>query len=172
MCAALLLLHTCQKNPGLLFSRLKLYTELYNQIKEHPEILEFHKPPFSIARYLAEHNSLPEPVFDDCPGAKYEWAFDYTGEIYACTATVGKSGEELGTFYPAVKKYEDKITCWEDRDITTIPECRICPARLVCGGGCAALAKNKTGTHLSGDCRPVAETLELGIGLYLSLIHI
>jgi uncharacterized protein len=159
-------LHTCQQNAGILFSRLEMHKELYLLIRHYPEILEFHKPSFSIAKYLAENSLLPEPIFDDCPGAKYEWAFDYKGNIYACTATVGKSGEELGTFYPEVKEYEDKISCWEDRDITTIPGCRECAVQLICGGGCASLAKNKNGDHMSGDCRPVTELLELGMGLY------
>ncbi|MBN2442844.1 MAG: radical SAM protein [Spirochaetales bacterium] len=159
-------LHSCQRNPEILLSRLELHRELYDLIKKNPEILDFHKPSFSIAKHLFENGTLPQPIFDDCPGAKYEWAFDFRGNIYACTATVGKSGEELGTFFPEVKKYDDKIACWEDRDITTIPGCGDCPSQLLCGGGCASLAKNKNGSHLSKDCRPFTELLELGIGLY------
>ena len=121
-------LHSCQRNSEILLSRLALHKELYLLIKKHPEILEFHKPSFSIAKHLSENGTLPQPIFDDCPGAKYEWAFDYRGNIYACTATVGKSGEELGAFYPEVKKFEDKIAYWEDRDITTIPGCNECSA--------------------------------------------
>ena len=71
-------------------------------IRQHPAILQFHKPAYSVSKFLFENGELPDPLFDSCPGCKTEWAFDYTGRIYSCTATVGKPGEELGTFYPEV----------------------------------------------------------------------
>ncbi len=111
---------------------------------------------------------MPDPLFDACPGTKTEWAFDYTGSIYACTATVGKKGEELGKFYPEIRMDEEKLEEWEDRDILSIDECKTCPVQLACGGGCAAIAKNKHGQHNSPDCRPVTELLEMGIGLYFN----
>ncbi len=109
---------------------------------------------------------MPEPLFDACTGTKTEWAFDYTGNFYACTATVGKEGESLGTFYPEVKQFTDAIEEWGDRDILSIPKCRDCNLALICGGGCASMAKNYNGTLNSHDCRPVTELLELGIGHY------
>lgn len=102
------------------------------------------------------------------PGTKTEWAFDYTGRIYPCTATVGKDGEEVGTFYPAVTKKEDVINQWESRDVTAIPECAGCNLRLLCGGGCGAVAKNRTGRLHASDCRPVQPLLEMGISLYFN----
>ncbi|MCU0407791.1 MAG: radical SAM protein, partial [Bacteroidales bacterium] len=93
-------LHHCQSAPGVLFDRLSLYEAIYELIKLHPHITEFHKPAYSVARFLSENGELPDPLFDSCPACKTEWAFDYTGRIYSCTATVGKAGEELGTFFP------------------------------------------------------------------------
>ena len=159
-------LHTCQKKENILFSRLGMYEELYDMIKKHPEIIEFHKPAFSVAKYLSDSGELPLPLYDSCPGCRNEWAFDYRGNIYSCTATVGKAGEELGTFYPSVTKKDEIIAEWENRDVTSIPECRDCSMQLACGGGCASVAKNRTGKLCSPDCRPVKELLELGISLY------
>ena len=159
-------LHTCQKKENILFSRLEMYEELYDMIKKHPEIIEFHKPAFSVAKYLSDSGELPLPLYDSCPGCRNEWAFDYRGNIYSCTATVGKAGEELGTFYPSVTKKDEIIAEWENRDVTSIPECRDCSMQLACGGGCASVAKNRTGKLCSPDCRPVKELLELGISLY------
>ena len=159
-------LHTCQKGESSLFTRLEMYEELYSLIKEYPEILEFNKPAFSIARFLSDRGELPTPLFDSCPGCKNEWAFDYKGNIYSCTATVGKEGEELGTFYPEATAKKDIIAEWENRDVTSIPECRDCSLQLACGGGCGSVAKNRTGSLNTGDCRPVKELLELGISLY------
>jgi uncharacterized protein len=159
-------LHHCQTNQGKLFDRLGLYEEIYHLAREHPEFLEFHRPAFSISRFLFDTGELPEPLFDSCPGTKTEWAFDYTGHIYSCTATVGKPDEALGTFYPEVALDAGKVESWEERDVASIEQCRSCALQLACGGGCASVAKNASGSIHAPDCRPVKELLELGISLY------
>ena len=161
-------LHECQANQQRLYSRLDLYKDLYRLLQEYPHIQEFHKPSFSISKFLFENGEMPEPLFDACTGTKTEWAFDFTGNIYACTATVGKDGESLGTFYPENKLYQEEIEQWEERDILSIPKCRDCNLSLICGGGCASMAKNYNGKLNSHDCRPVTELLELGISHYFS----
>jgi uncharacterized protein len=159
-------LHHCQSAPDKLFSRISLYESLYELIKQNPNILEFHKPAFSLSKFLSESGSLPDPLFDSCPACKTEWAFDYTGHIYSCTATVGKTVEALGTFYPEVKLNNEIVKQWQRRDVFTIPECKACNLQLACGGGCGAVAKNKTGNICSTDCRPVKELLEIGFAAY------
>lgn len=159
-------LHHCQQGNERLFSRISLYESIYQQIKDHPHILEFHKPAFSVAKFLAENGELPEPLFDACPACKTEWAFDYTGQIYSCTATVGKNGESLGTFYPAVSLNESAVRAWENRDVTAIEACRSCELQLACGGGCGSVAKNNNGNLCTTDCRPMKGLLELGLAAY------
>lgn len=159
-------LHHCQTNQTKLFSRIEMYQDIYDLVLEHPEILEFHKPAFSISKFIFENGEMPQPLFDSCSGAKTEWAFDYTGRIYSCTATVGSVGDELGTFYPKVELNEELVEEWEDRDVISIEACNNCPVQLACGGGCAAIAKSRTGKLHTPDCRPVKGLLELGIGLY------
>ncbi len=160
-------LHYCQSGHGKLYSRLEFYETIYDLIQKYPEILEFHKPAFSITKYLFENGELPSPLFDACSGCKTEWAFDYTGNIFACTATVGKPGASLGTFYPEISLLKDKVTEWEERDITAIKECKECSMQLACGGGCAAVAFNRTGELHSPDCRPIKELIGMGISSYL-----
>lgn len=158
-------LHHCQSQRQKLYSRIELYQDLYGLIKENPHILEFHKPAFSVSKFLFENGELPEPLFDSCPACKTEWAFDYSGKIYPCTATVGKKDEELGTYYPSYSM-NNKPDEWEDRDVTAINECKSCNLQLACGGGCGSVAKNNTGNICSPDCRPVKELMEMGISLY------
>ena len=160
-------LHHCQSDPELLFNRVSLYEKIYELVKSHPYIQEFYKPSYSIAKFLSENGELPDPLFDSCPACKTEWAFDYSGHIYSCTATVGKAEESLGTFYPSVTRKEDIIETWQERDVTIIPECRNCSVQLACGGGCGSVAKNRTGTVCSSDCRPARELLELGFSAYI-----
>ena len=159
-------LHHCQATSEKLFSRISLYETIYNQVKEHPYILEFYKPAYSISKFLADNGSLPDPLFDACPACKTEWAFDYTGQIFSCTATVGKPGESLGTFYPEVSRKDEIIAIWENRDVTAIAECFTCSMQLACGGGCGSVAKNRTGNVWATDCRPVKELMELGFSAY------
>ncbi|MBK7133549.1 MAG: radical SAM protein [Bacteroidales bacterium] len=160
-------LHHCQSSPDMLFDRVSLYESIYELTKKHPQIVEFYKPAYSVAKFLSENGELPDPLFDACPACKTEWAFDYTGQIYSCTATVGKSDESLGTFYPVVSRKSDLIDQWERRDVTAIPECKECSVQLACGGGCGSVAKNRTGKICSTDCRPVKELLELGFSAYI-----
>ena len=161
-------LHHCQSAASKLYSRIEMYQELYSLIKQHPHILTFYKPAYSISKFLSENGELPDPLFDSCPACKTEWAFDYTGHIFPCTATVGKKDESLGTFYPEIKLNSQAVEPWEERDVTAIPECKTCSMQLACGGGCGSVAKNKNGSVCSPDCRPVKELLELGFGAYLT----
>lgn len=161
-------LHHCQSTPDQLFTRLSLFRKIFDLTEIYPHILEFYKPSYSVSKYLAEHGELPDPLFDACPACKSEWAFDYTGRIYSCTATVGKEEEALGTFYPEVTKNEEMIFQWASRDVTSIEECRNCSVQLACGGGCGSVAKNRNGSVLSPDCRPVKELLEIGFKAYFS----
>jgi uncharacterized protein len=159
-------LHHCQSASSRLYSRIEMYRDIYNLLKEYPFIAEFHKPAFSVSKFLFEEGKLPEPLFDACPGTKTEWAFDFTGKIYSCTATVGKAGEELGTFYPTQKLDEEKILEWQNRDVLSIEKCNTCNLQLACGGGCGSVAKNASGKINSPDCRPIKELLELGMAHY------
>ena len=162
-------LHHCQSAPDKLFSRITLYEKIYQLTRNYPHILEFYRPAYSVSKFLAENGSLPDPLFDACPACKTEWAFDYTGSVYSCTAIVGKAGEKLGTFYPEKSLKKDMVKEWQNRDVYSIPECRECNLQLACGGGCGSVAKNLTGTVKAPDCRPVKELLELGFSEYFEL---
>ena len=159
-------LHGCQSGNSYLYTRVEFYEKLYKMVLEHPEITEFHEPSFSLSRFLFKNSELPDPLFDSCPACKTEWAFDYTGRIYSCTATVGKIDESLGTFYPSIEKNLGLIDMWKKRDVTSIPECSGCGLQLTCGGGCGMVAKNRKGKILSGDCKPEKETIGMGLSLY------
>ncbi len=164
-------LHHCHSGHDKLYSRLSMYSDLYDLLDRHPEILKFHRPAYSISRFLKDSGHLPDPLFDACPACKGEWAFDYRGHIYSCTATVGKPGEELGQFYPAVSLDHEKIKTWQQRDVHSIKECLHCNLQLACGGGCGAMAKNARGSVLKPDCRPVQELIGLGIAHYFNQNH-
>jgi len=161
-------LHHCQSANDKLFSRISLFERISELVRQHPHILKFYKPAYSVSKFLFENGELPDPLFDSCPACKTEWAFDYTGQIYPCTATVGKARESIGTFYPVINRNSELIDEWETRDVTSSPECKECSVQLACGGGCGSVAKNKSGKICSTDCRPVKELLEIGFSAYFN----
>jgi radical SAM protein with 4Fe4S-binding SPASM domain len=67
---------------------------------------------------------------------------------------------------PNIERGEDAIARWRDRNVFSIPACQSCPVASVCGGGCGAVAANRTGTVAAPDCRPVRELLGLGARYY------
>jgi uncharacterized protein len=159
-------LHDCQPGREKLYTRAQFHREIYKLMQEHPEIEEFHRPAFSFAKFLFDSGSLPDPLFDACPACKSEWAFDYTGRIYPCTATVGKQDEELGTFFPDVRLDSEKAAEWQSRDVASIEACSECAFAPLCGGGCGSVAKNRAGTIHAPDCRPEAELAGMGLSHY------
>lgn len=159
-------LHRCSSYPQDRFSHIELFEYLYGFIEKSPQFLKFHQPAFAVSKFWSDNGKLPDALFNACPGCKSEWAFDYTGSIYSCAATAGKSEERLGTFYPEVTLENDKVSIWKERDIMKNKQCSGCNLNLVCGGGCATVAKNKTGTLYGCDCRPVKELISLGMSTY------
>lgn len=159
-------LHHCQADRARIYTRLSLYQDLAKLIEEDPAILRFHRPAYSVSKFLFEKGALPDPLFDACPACKTEWACDFTGAIYPCTANVGKAGEAVGTFYPQRRLDQAAVEAWQERDVAGIEQCRGCALQLACGGGCGAVAKNREGRVDRPDCRPVKELLSIGCALY------
>jgi uncharacterized protein len=151
-----------RQDRGALFDRVELWAEYLRLAEVHPVLRRFHRPRFHGIGHLAEAGELPAPNFDACPAAKTEWAFGPDGSIYGCTATVGHPAHRLGRYYPAEERDEVAIARWSGRSTLTVPGCQGCALAPVCGGGCAAVAWNRTGTPMETDCRPVRELYGLG----------
>jgi uncharacterized protein len=151
-----------RQDRGALFDRVELWAEYLRLSEEHPVLRRFHRPRFHGIGHLAETGELPAPNFDACPAAKTEWAFGPDGSVYGCTATVGHPAHRLGSFFPVETRDEAAIARWSGRSTLTVPGCTGCALAPVCGGGCAAVAWNRTGTPLETDCRPVRELYGLG----------
>ncbi|GAV22423.1 radical SAM/SPASM domain-containing protein [Carboxydothermus pertinax] len=159
-------LFECQDESQSLFDRLSLWAEYAKLSKEYPILQKFHLPEFKGVKYLVDNGEMPFPTYDNCPALKKEWAFDYQGKIYGCTANVGRDEFMVGTFYPEVKLWEEKIKPWQQRSILTIPKCRDCEVALLCGGGCGTVAYNREKTVFAPDCRPLRELWEIGVNYY------
>jgi uncharacterized protein len=149
-----------------LFDRVELWSSYLALAEEHPSLRRFHQPRLHGLRHLAETGEFPVANFDGCPATKKEWAFGPDGGVYGCTATVGHVRHRLGSYAPTVTRDEQAIEAWRTRNVFSIPECASCAEAPVCGGGCGALAFQRTGAIASPDCRPVKQLLGLGARFY------
>lgn len=105
------------------------------------------------------------PIFAACPGAKIEYALDAYGNLYPCSASMGKEEFQIGRYYPKVELNE-KIDKWRNRNIFSNPECTNCKVSLYCGGGCPIEAFLEKGLFERPSCRPVLATLKLGFDYF------
>lgn len=149
--------------PEELFTLDQMVEAYTSKMLEYPLLKKMHFPSFFGITQMIENGEMYLPSFDTCPGAKSEYVFDATGNIYSCTASCGRDGYAIGTYYPSMKFDNAKMKQWKDRSILTIPECRECEVGVVCGGGCAVIAKEKNGSVLSPNCKPVKEIMDIGI---------
>jgi uncharacterized protein len=153
-----------------LFTMDQMIFEYMKMMKEHPVLKKLHIPSFFGITQLIENKEMYLPNFDSCPAAKSEYVFDGTGKIYGCTASCGRDGYDIGTYYPEVKFYEDKAAEWRKRSILEIEDCLKCNVGVVCGGGCGMISKEKNGTALSPNCKPVKEIMDIGINYYKDML--
>ena len=155
-----------RQDQGALFDRLELWAEYVALCEAHPALRRFHAPRFHGIGHLAATGELPPPNFDACPATKTEWAFSPDGGVYGCTATVGHPSHRLGSFFPEVSRDEAAVAQWSGRTTLSIPACQGCALAPVCGGGCGAVAWDRTGSAMRADCRPVRELYGLGARFY------
>jgi len=81
-----------------------------------------------------------QPIYSFCKANHGDFAaFDPYGDIYSCLVSIGEKNLAVGTYYPVVELKENSLYT---RNIDSIPECSECIYSLLCGGGCAMLAKS------------------------------
>jgi radical SAM protein with 4Fe4S-binding SPASM domain len=164
-------LFECYEMPEHLFTQVEMWSHVAKLMKEFPVLEKFHKPDFMGIRYLMETGEMYIPSFDTCPAGKTEWVFDLYGDIYGCTASCGREDLKLGTYWPEIKKNDEVIQTWKDRNVTNIDKCKECKFDVICGGGCGVIAANKNnGEILSHDCRPIQGIYDVGMNFYAEKI--
>lgn len=159
-------LFECYATPQHLLGHAEHWAMFMELAQKHSILKKFHTPEFKGINHLIQTGELYLPTYDTCPACKTEWVFDLYGDIYGCTASAGQDEYKLGTFFPEYQINENEVKEWQERSVLTIPECKDCEVSLICGGGCGAIAKNRTGRVQGPDCRPIKELLTLGLVYY------
>ncbi len=139
------------------------YTEL---MLLNPVLRKLHIPNYFGVKKMVDSGEMYVPSFDTCPAGKSEFVFDASGNIFGCTASCGREGYELGSYFPVLKFNEQVLKDWQTRNILNIAECVDCSVGVVCGGGCGVIAKDRNGEIHSPNCKPIKEVMDIGINYY------
>lgn len=159
-------LFECYATPDHLLGHAEHWAYFIQLAEKHPLLKKLHSPEFKGIHHLVQTGELYLPSYDTCPACKTEWVYDLYGDIYGCTATTGQDAFKLGTFYPEYQINKCEVIEWQERNVLTIPECKTCEVSLICGGGCGAISKDRTGRVKGPDCHPIKEILTLGLQYY------
>ncbi|HCL58157.1 MAG TPA: radical SAM/SPASM domain-containing protein [Spirochaetia bacterium] len=158
------------QRPKDLFSLDEMYREYTDLMVKNPILAKLHTPSYFGITQIVKEREMYLPSFDTCPAGKSEFVFDYSGNIYGCTASCGREGYEIGQFYPELVWNEKALLEWKTRSILTIEECKDCPVGVVCGGGCGVIANDENGKVQSPNCKPVKEVMDIGIRYFKDLL--
>jgi len=86
-----------------------------------------------------------------CGAGTSHIAFDVHGNYFACDEMVGRNEFRIGNIYEddnlasALSRSTVSETL-KNRTVQSIPKCRRCPIKFICGGGCASRIHAKFGT--------------------------
>lgn len=149
-----------------LLSLDEMYKEYTDLMLINPILKKLHMPNFFGVKKMVDSGEMYVPSFDTCPAGKSEFVFDASGNIFGCTASCGREGYELGTYFPDLKFDELALKDWKTRNILNISECVDCSVGVVCGGGCGVIAKDRNGKVHSANCKPIKEVMDIGINYY------
>jgi uncharacterized protein len=89
-----------------------------------------------------------------CGAQTKMYVFDRVGDIYACWERTGNPAMRIGRIDEegGILVNDRNHAAWRGRSITSNETCVRCAYATFCGGGCAAIAEEKTGDSLSPYC--------------------
>ncbi len=152
--------------PADLYSLDEMVKEYVKLAAVFSILKKLHVPSFFGITQLVTRGEMYMPSFDTCPAGKSEFVFDASGRIFGCTASCGREGYELGTFYPQVSWEKSQLQQWQERNILAIEQCETCSVGVVCGGGCGVISKDRTGSIMAPNCKPIKAIMQEGVSYY------
>lgn len=112
-----------------------------------------------------QRGELPPPRISYCIANYGRFGFDAEGHVYACGNAAGKRKYAIGTFYPELTVYEDRVGMWRKRRFIAKSKCQECKIALLCGGGCTLQSFLKHDGKKS-FCPEILENLKMALTYY------
>lgn len=124
---------------------------------DNPEVARVSTQDYTIAGALRTllRGGDPLSAFSTayCGAQTSMYVFDPVGDIYACWERTGDKTLRAGMLdSDGVVLMNSTLKRWRGRNTTTNETCAKCSYASFCGGGCAAVAEEKTGDLLSPFC--------------------
>lgn len=118
----------------------KVFTRVDGGMRDEVrKVLIEQKPPALKTAYCGAHGSM--------------YIFDSFGDIYACWDKTGDRNLRIGTVNDDSTVTLNGVgAMWRSRSVVSNPTCQRCRYAVHCGGGCAVLAENASGTIFSNFC--------------------
>ncbi len=92
------------------------------------------------------------PLYCACNAEMNNRFYDGNGLIYSCALVLGNPKGAVGTYYPKLKY---KTNGYLYRNIETLPQCKACIYKFLCGGGCANAVMDEQGNCLYSNCKQI-----------------
>ena len=122
---------------------------------------------FEWINILFDQLDNPYKLANHCMAGKTHAVLDTSNNWYSCHFYTGQKEFQLGTAETGI---HDGYKAQYAAQHIAKPKCSSCPVRFVCGGGCFATHKTKTGDMLSPDktyCFRQIEFYKIGMEFYL-----
>lgn len=89
-----------------------------------------------------------------CAAHSRMYLFDALADIYACWEKTGDKNIRIGSInkYTGLSLNKKEENRWRSRTVASNQVCAQCRYAMHCGGGCAIIAEDKTGSLHSNDC--------------------
>lgn len=97
------------------------------------------------------------PRYCNCAAEINSRLYDANGDIYSCLLALGNPRAAIGKYYPT---FTLKANSMIRRNIETIPECKECKLKFLCGGGCANKVLQSDGNALIPNCAQIQEEIK------------
>ena len=117
-------------------------------------------------------NELPWPMFFHCEANLHLTCFDQDGSLYACYEAMGNPRLAIGTYWPQVTHYPERVAAYRERSAFSIPQCVRCPLSPLCGGGCEVRGFKKYGGTLHPNCAGIHDEVHYVMRHWASLLKL
>ena len=104
---------------------------------------------YPLIRNLMTAKDNFSPKYCTCDSEESMYIYDAYGDMYSCPVALGNKDATIGTYYP---EYTLKKESMLNRNIESVPECRACINKFICGGGCANQIVKGDETILKPNC--------------------
>ncbi len=106
---------------------------------------------YPLLKNLMSAKNTFTPLYCNCDSEESTFIYDAYDDIYSCMVALGNKHAAIGTYYPEYSL--EKEECMLNRNIESIPQCKECINKFLCGGGCAYQIFKPGETIFRPNCR-------------------